>query len=214
MVAGPVMIDPVTDFEASFQFWDFVSLQSVTWTGFGWNRPMLCNGAHLAFEKNVFFEVNGYEGNNAMATGDDVFLMQKFKQLYPRKIAYLKHPEAVVSTSPVTSWKAIFQQRVRWASKTRKMQSTPLHLLGVSAAFGNLGAILCFISVFIWPLELPLFMGLLVTKLLIDTLFLSVMGRFFRKEISLLSLVGSVALYPFVFLWILWQSRWGLQGGT
>ncbi len=37
----------------------------------------MCNGANLAFRKDVFNEVSGYKGNIQIASGDDEFLMRK-----------------------------------------------------------------------------------------------------------------------------------------
>jgi len=39
--------------------------------------PNMCNGANIAFPQKVFYEVNGYEGNKNVASGDDEFLMHK-----------------------------------------------------------------------------------------------------------------------------------------
>ena len=38
---------------------------------------MLCNGANLAYKKSIFRELNGFEGNSHISSGDDIFLMEK-----------------------------------------------------------------------------------------------------------------------------------------
>jgi len=37
----------------------------------------MCNGANLAYEKQAFFDVNGFEGIDDVASGDDMLLMHK-----------------------------------------------------------------------------------------------------------------------------------------
>ena len=37
----------------------------------------------------------------------------------PDRVHYLKSKEAIVTTQPMKTWKAFFNQRIRWASKAR-----------------------------------------------------------------------------------------------
>jgi hypothetical protein len=43
----------------------------------------LCNGANLAYKKTVFTELNGFQGNENIASGDDIFLFEKFYKNIP-----------------------------------------------------------------------------------------------------------------------------------
>ena len=73
-----------------FQQLDFLSLQGATMGGFGLKSPFMCNGANIAFAKADFIRLNGYDGNNDIASGDDVFLMQKFLKADQNSVGYLK----------------------------------------------------------------------------------------------------------------------------
>ena len=77
----------------------------------------MCNGANLAYERKLFYEVDGFAGIDHIASGDDMLLMHKIAKKYPGKIYYLKSVDAIVSTHPMQSWKQFFNQRIRWASK-------------------------------------------------------------------------------------------------
>jgi cellulose synthase/poly-beta-1,6-N-acetylglucosamine synthase-like glycosyltransferase len=46
-----------------------------------------------------------------------MLLMHKFAERYPDRIQYLKSKAAIVSTTPMPSWKSFLNQRIRWASK-------------------------------------------------------------------------------------------------
>jgi hypothetical protein len=37
----------------------------------------MCNGANLAYKKSLFQELNGFQGNDTIASGDDVFLQKR-----------------------------------------------------------------------------------------------------------------------------------------
>src|SRR5690606_27266036 len=46
-----------------FQLLDILSLQGATMGGFGLKKPFLCNGANFAYQKIIFKEMNGFDGN-------------------------------------------------------------------------------------------------------------------------------------------------------
>jgi poly-beta-1,6-N-acetyl-D-glucosamine synthase len=118
-IAAPVVIDCNSSLVQMFQALDFMVLQGVTAAAVHKKNLSMCNGANLAYEKKAFAEVNGFTGIDHIASGDDMLLMHKIWQQYPGRVHYLKSKEAIVSTQPVATWKAFFQQRIRWASKAR-----------------------------------------------------------------------------------------------
>jgi cellulose synthase/poly-beta-1,6-N-acetylglucosamine synthase-like glycosyltransferase len=75
MIAG-VTYDCKNSF-TSFPTADLVSLQGATIGSFGIGKGFMCNGANLAYKKSLFQELNGFQGNDTIASGDDVFLLQK-----------------------------------------------------------------------------------------------------------------------------------------
>ena len=60
----------------------------------------MCNGANLAYTKQAFKRVNGFEGIDKLATGDDMLLMYKIWKKPPQKVYYLKSWEAIVKLTP------------------------------------------------------------------------------------------------------------------
>ncbi|MCB0375419.1 MAG: glycosyltransferase, partial [Sinomicrobium sp.] len=84
-IAAPVSYAYGSSFLEQFQVLDLLSLQGATIGAFGMHRPFLCNGANLCYRKKVFYEVNGYAGNTDIASGDDIFLMEKILKKYPDK---------------------------------------------------------------------------------------------------------------------------------
>jgi cellulose synthase/poly-beta-1,6-N-acetylglucosamine synthase-like glycosyltransferase len=104
----------------------FQKLQAVEFRGLilsgagliGSSRPIICNGANLAFKKNVFFEAGGYAGNMKLSSGDDELLMQKISRQNKYRIKFCPDKESVVSTNSNKSLKEFYNQRKRWASKS------------------------------------------------------------------------------------------------
>jgi biofilm PGA synthesis N-glycosyltransferase PgaC len=123
MVCGGVAMLGNRFFHA-LQSIEWCSLVGVTAASIGFKNPVMCSGANLAFRKAVFEEVNGYEGNLHIASGDDEFLMRKILTQYPDGIAYSSRSTSVVKTQALDSIAAFFQQRVRWAQKWKYNTST------------------------------------------------------------------------------------------
>ena len=123
-IAAPVVFNRTSSnkgvgfrFLSIFQEIDFMMLQGITGASVYRNIHSMCNGANLAYEKNVFHEVKGFKGIDQIASGDDMLLMHKIALQYPGRVQYLKSREAIVQTKPMQTWKQFFNQRIRWASK-------------------------------------------------------------------------------------------------
>jgi cellulose synthase/poly-beta-1,6-N-acetylglucosamine synthase-like glycosyltransferase len=119
-VSGPVKLHPVRNAFEKIQALEFLSLIGAGAGAIGKQKSLMCNGANLAFRRKAFEEVGGYAGNDRYTSGDDVFLMYKMiKKFGVKGIWFNKTPESIVSTRPQPNIKAFFQQRIRWASKSR-----------------------------------------------------------------------------------------------
>lgn len=116
-IAAPVMFSNKGSFLSVFQLLDFISLQAITAAAVSAGYHTMCNGANIAYRKKVFYEVGQFAGIDHIASGDDMLLMHKIKQHYPKGLAYLFSKEAIVTTAPMPDWTSFFNQRIRWASK-------------------------------------------------------------------------------------------------
>jgi cellulose synthase/poly-beta-1,6-N-acetylglucosamine synthase-like glycosyltransferase len=116
-VAAPVMYTHKPAFLSVFQLLDFISLQGITAASVSAGYHTMCNGANIAYRKDVFYEVGQFTGIDRLASGDDMLLMHKIKQQYPGRLGYLYCREAIVTTDPMPGWKSFLNQRIRWASK-------------------------------------------------------------------------------------------------
>ena len=81
------------------------------------NRPVICNGANIAYRKCVFKNLNGFEDHFHISSGDDGFLMQKIHKTKKYTVKFCMNRDAVVKTKPLDSVSKFYHQRKRWASK-------------------------------------------------------------------------------------------------
>ncbi len=205
-IVAPVAYGDKDSFFKRFQALDFLSLQGATIGGFGLNRPFLCNGANFAYRKAVFKDLNGFNGNSDIASGDDIFLLEKLKQFNAKKVSYLKSTEAIVLTNPLTNIDELIQQRLRWASKTSRNPNWFSKIVGFIVFSGNLVCIALPILFVLDVVEGKTAIALLVIKFAIDFLLLFKIARFLRQESVLLSYISSCVLYPFLSVYIVLLS--------
>ena len=107
-IAAPVKIELQKGVLSAFQSLDFLILQGITASSVHKRFHSMCNGANMAYTKKSFFEVNGFKNIDGIASGDDMLLMHKIAVVYPQHYYFIKTKQAIVTTLPVTSWKAFF----------------------------------------------------------------------------------------------------------
>ena len=206
MCVGSVGYKKETGFLNDFQNNDFLSLQGVTAGSFGIEKPFMCNGANFAYEKNFFKDLNGFKGNNNLASGDDVFLLQKALKAAPKKIAYLGNLN-IVFTKSCDSWKALIHQRVRWASKTSAYANWYPKILGILVFLTNLSGLLLLAAPFYQFELIQLTAYFWLLKFGIDFMFLKFSASYFR--LSFKNFLASFLAYPFFTVLVVVKALFG-----
>ena len=202
MVVGPVTYHQVNGFLQHFQLLDFLSLTGSTIAGFGINKPFLCNGANLGYKKSLFNDINGFEGNDTIASGDDIFLMEKALKTDKNSVKYLKSKQATVQTLAQPNFKSLLAQRIRWANKTSNYNNNFAKLVGLLVLLANSVVVIGFVLVALGLFQFKTFTYLFLLKLLIDFLLIYKTSVFFSKEQALKYYLPSSLLYPFFSVYV------------
>ncbi len=209
MVCGPVKVSGSPALLTTFQVCENLALQGITMGGFGWSRPLLSNGANLAYRKDAFYEVKGFKGNDTIASGDDMFLLDKFRKQYPGKIQFANDAAAIIETSAHTTWRSVFNQRVRWAAKTASQKDPWLMLISLLIFLTNLWLVIGLVWTAFNPELLMFYVGLFLLKLTIDLVFIAIINWFFGLRIPLQYLLPGSLLYPFISTAVAVRSIFG-----
>ena len=168
-IAGPVAFKESTHWFGKFQSIDFAALIGCTIGSFGINSPFMCNGANMCYKKETFKLLNGFDGNETLASGDDVFLLEKMIQLDTSKVHFLKSYDALIHTNSQPTLKSLISQRVRWASKTSAYTDNFSKLVAVIVLSMNLVFVYLLLKS-IFNLEInSLYLIILVSKIIIDS---------------------------------------------
>ena len=180
-IAAPVAMENKQSLLQIFQSLDFLVLQGITAASVKTGIHNMCNGANLAYERKVFFDVNGFTGIDHIASGDDMLLMQKIAQGFPGKIAYLLSKDAIVTTQAAKTWNEFFSQRIRWASKATNYNDAKILSALFIVYFFNCSLLALFIAGF-WNHNLWWgLIAVLFVKTLIEFIFLKPVASFYNK---------------------------------
>jgi len=218
-IAMPVAINCSNSFIEIFQALDFMTLQGITGASVYKKAHSMCNGANLAYTKKAFQEVNGFNGIDNIASGDDMLLMHKIYKQNTDKVFFLKSKAVIVQTAPVKKVKEFFNQRIRWASKADKYDDKRIfavlllvylfNLLMITvpiiAIFKNVQCSMLNIQFSI----IEFWLSLLVAKTIVELVFLFPVAKFFNKQ-SLLWLFPFAQPFHIVYTVIAgWLGKFG-----
>jgi len=204
----PVMISsPVSYFEEKSLFERMQALEFYYLIGLGGafignGHASTCNGANLAYRKDIFYEVGGFNGIDELASGDDELLLQKVAERFPGRIGFLKLYEAVVFTHAKHTFKEFMQQRRRWASKSVKYKDKKVVALLVGIWLFNVSLLVNACLGFYDTYFLKLFALQFLLKYLFELVFLLPVTSFFKrpKLISLLIIISPVHVFYLIYI--------------
>ncbi|MBS1530057.1 MAG: glycosyltransferase [Bacteroidetes bacterium] len=209
MISSPVAyFDERTLFEY-LQALEFSYLIGIGAAFIGNRHASTCNGANLAYRKDVFYEVGGFKGIDDLASGDDELLLQKVAAKYHGRIGFLKDRKAIVYTHAKHTLRSFLKQRRRWASKSTHYKDKSIVALAVSIWLFNLSLLvnagLSFYDLFYFKLFLLQFL----LKFVFETAFLLPVTSFFKRPglVGLLLLLNPIHIIYFVYIGLLGNSR-------
>jgi len=180
-IAAPVSFYKENNFFKKLQSLDFMTMQGITGALAALKSGTMCNGANLAYERQVFYEVGGFKGIDDIASGDDMLLMFKIYKQYPQGVLYLKNDDAIVRTLPVDTFNGFMHQRIRWSSKADKYEDRRLTWVLALVYFWNVALLFMTIVAVILPEWRPWLGIFLLYKITVEYYFLIPVARFFRK---------------------------------
>lgn len=198
MLAGPVAFSESIRKKLfqRFEELDFFSLQGTSMGAFGIGKPFMCNGANLCYRKSDFQMVGGFQNNDEVASGDDVFLLQNFKAA-GLKIGFLKEYDATVFTNYQNDVGALISQRIRWGAKASAYRDLFAKSIGPIVLLFNF---ILIISAFLALFELIHYQVLLfvfLVKFNLDFILIYKTAQFFRRELAMRDYFWVSFLHPF-----------------
>ncbi len=181
-IAAPVNFFNETNTLQKFQSLDYIGMMGVTAAGVKGNFTHICNGANLAYQKKLFFAVDGFNDIDHVASGDDVLLMQKIAHhTDDNTIGFLKNYDAIVFTEAEATWKNFVQQRRRWASKSSSYNESITLVQLALVYLMSLVILFNFFLIFLFPTHWVLYLPLIM-KSVSDFMFQNLLVRYFKRK--------------------------------
>ena len=174
------------NYKTAFFAIEFQFLNQLNYAVFGLKRPILANGANLLFNKSAFNNLQPYQSNLTIASGDDQFLLKQFRE-NKQSVSYFRDYALTVKTKTPSTINHCFNQRIRWASKTQKVNDRLANAIGV------LGMVYHFFPILILSISINLFLISFLLKSIFDFIILE--QKFIPRNI-LNSFLFSL-VYPF-----------------
>jgi poly-beta-1,6-N-acetyl-D-glucosamine synthase len=200
LIIGPVFMQGTSFFE-KIQSLDFFSLMASTAGACGINKPIMCNGANLAFEKETFLKLQD-PFKQVYESGDDIFLLHEIKHRFPGKVSFIKSKKALVMTNAEIRWNDFLRQRIRWASKSKAYTDRDTIMTAIIVLFMNLSLFANLILAFANRGILLLFIIQLFIKSIVDFIFLFQVSTFYEMRKSLFyffpTQIFNLFILPFV----------------
>jgi len=217
MLSSPVVYSEEKSFFERLQTLEFLYLIGLGAAGIGNKNPTTCNGANLAYRKDVFYEMGGFSGIDELASGDDELFLHKVAAKYPHKIGFCKSTDAIVYTDAKPTLKSFISQRKRWASKSTKYKNKAIVLLGITIWLFNFCMFACLLAgLFYHYTYLFTFLVVLVAKIIVEYLFIQPLTRFSNREelMKYLPILSSLHIIYLVYIGVLgnigkydWKGR-------
>ena len=184
MIVGPVIIpDEEKLFSlTNFQSLDLMSLVSSSGASLYFNKPLMCNGANLIFERIAYNQIQAEITGNNLASGDDMFLMLAIKSKFSNSIKFLKSKDAVVYTQAQPNLSLLMHQRKRWASKGFNYHDVYINFVSLLVFALHLCMLITVCISFFRVEALLLFFGLFLSKIIVDFIFLNQVTSFFGNK--------------------------------
>lgn len=188
MISSPVAYHQEHSFFERLQTLEFLYLIGLGAASIGNKIPSTCNGANLAYRRDVFFELGGFKGIDDLASGDDELLLHKVVEAYPDGVGFCMAFDAIVYTTAKPTLKEFIRQRKRWASKSTRYKNKSIVALGVVIWLFNVFMVISGIGLFFDHSLWHVFVYSLIFKFFGELAFLVPVTRFIRRPELLIML--------------------------
>ena len=198
-VAGPVAERDSNTFFAKMEQLEFLGLITTAAGLIGSGRPIICNGANLAYRKDAFIAIDGF--NTESSSNDDESLMNKIVHRKIGNVVFAPEADGVVTTNSSNTISTFFRQRIRWANKRGHYEDKSIlfTLVGLYIFFASM--LLTMVLLFREPQLIQLFTVAFGGKILVDYFTLRSGARLFRQRIPIFHfLIAEFLQVPYIVI--------------
>ncbi len=198
LITGPIFIDGTAGTLSRWQTYENIGIMASTFAGIKLRTWYSANAGNMMFKKDLYLQYAN-EIVHQSASGDDIFLIN-WARGWNKEIGFAKSPSAIVTTGAENTVRGFYQQRLRWATKTKGYSYSGLKWLMSGLFIFHIIVIITGLSaLFISDAYLISFVILWLAKWIGDTCLLRLVAPFYGiKYPILLSPVFSILHLSYV----------------
>lgn len=205
MIICPVKLDSLPGCFGRLQELEFMSLQGITAGSALSGKPVMCNGANLAFNRENYLR-HSDNLHDEINSGDDIFLLYSMKTDDSSKILWLESADAIITTESSSSLKSFLKQRRRWILKAKAYKDRYTILLGIVTFITTCLQISYLIAGLINTMLIWVFLFVIILKSIPDLLILlNTSGRYAKRKLMWWFLPAQL-IYPFYVISVVFYS--------
>jgi cellulose synthase/poly-beta-1,6-N-acetylglucosamine synthase-like glycosyltransferase len=212
MVVGFVQISrssPSASLWNRLQALEFLSLLTAAAGGIGSSLIHSAMGGSLAYRREAFREIGGFERIKHLVSGDDDLLLQRLVTDTKWRVRFSAAQDTFATTEPMPDVKAFFRQRRRWASKAVHQRPVTFFFLLVTFLL-NLFLLMTIPTTLVWGRSAAAPLLCLALKCLSEFVLLYRGARMFgRTDLLRLFPLWEIGHIPYVVI----SGLAGLRGG-
>ena len=197
MVCGYSPYWPRTTFWQKILALEYFSHAAIAAGGSGQGRPLTCTGSNMAYRREAYFRIGGFDGIAHWISGDDDLLLHKMQQAGIGRIHYLATPAAHAPVRPPNSWREFQAQRTRYASKSLHYEPIMTFALALFFLLNLLLSAVLLASFIIGGQVVPV----LLIKALGEFLYLRQAAKIFGEKKLLAVFPITALLHPFYVIY-------------
>ena len=205
LVSGPVSFKQQDGVFQALQALEFASLIGSGAGAIGIQNAIFCNGANMAYRKEVFLEVNHFKKDNVVS-GDDVFLLHSVKAKYPNSIVFVKDKDAIVTTESEQKFSRFINQRQRWVAKSSEYKDMASIYSSYLVFLANLSFVFLFVILFFDISFFHFFLLFYIIKFITDLFLLYPTLQFLSRKDLIKWIFPFEFFYSFYIILIIFLS--------
>ena len=123
------------------QIAEYAAIQELTMRTARRGRAVMCSGANMIVRREAWLPCE-QDLHPELQSGDDMFLLEAMKRRGMR-IGVIDEPDYTAVVRPMTSWRALWHQRTRWAGKAPHYTDRDIRRCGAWVVAMNLLQVVC-----------------------------------------------------------------------
>ena len=182
-----------------------IMLFNINYSSIGFHWPLLANGAGMIFKKETYINLDPYQDNYDLSSGDDLFFLDKLMPNYRFYIKALKNQDLIVSTASPKCYSEMLSRAIRWSGKMKRVGLNRTLFIGLIVFLCNI-SLIPIVFFHLYHAYIQSLLAIIFLKLILDLWLLSLHHFNAINLRIIINVFLTFIFYPFHLLIVLSYS--------